>query len=302
MGKPMASRLVNAGYEVFVNNRSRSATDELVAQGAIAGESPAEIARRCDFVITMLPDGADVESVLLGDDGVMNSVEPGSLLVDMSTIAPATARHIASAGRDANVGVLDAPVSGGERGAIDGTLSIMCGGEPQDVERARAVLSVLGNRIVHVGGPGAGQTVKACNQIMVGASLQAMGEALVLGTKAGVDPEALIEALLGGAARCWALEARAPRVLERDFSPGFRCRLHHKDLGIALATGAELGVALPITASVREFLGAMGSIGRGDYDHSGLVTLVEDMSDFRVGSEQSSESALADSLEARDGL
>jgi 2-hydroxy-3-oxopropionate reductase len=219
---------------------------------------------------------------VLGEAGVLAAARPGTLVIDMSTIAAATAERIAQEAARRRMPALDAPGSGGEKGAIEGTLSVMCGGEVEALERARPIFAHLAGRVVHVGGPGAGQVVKACNQIVVGVTLEAMAEALVLGAKAGVDPEAVVEALLGGAARCWALEVRAPSVLRRDFAPGFRSRLHHKDLGLALQTGASLGVALPITASVRELFGAMKAVGRGDYDHSGLITLIEDLSDFQV--------------------
>lgn len=282
MGKPMARRLVAAGYDVVVFNRSSPSLTELVAAGASAADSVRDLAARCDVVITMLPDTPDVEAVVLGGDGVLEAVRPGALLIDMSTIAPATAVRIAARAKAMGVEALDAPVSGGEQGAINGTLSIMCGGGEAGVERARPVFSHLGSRVVHVGGPGAGQVVKACNQVVVGITLQAMAEALVLGAKAGVEPQAIVNALLGGAARCWALEVRGPSVLRRDFKPGFRSRLHHKDLGLALSTGAEFEVALPLTSLVHECFGALKASGRGDLDHSALITLVEDLACFQV--------------------
>jgi 2-hydroxy-3-oxopropionate reductase len=287
MGKPMARRLVEAGFEVVVHNRSRGPVEELHAQGAHAASSTAEAAATADVVITMLPDTPDVEAVVLADDGVLANLRPGGLLIDMSTIAAATAERIALEATARSIEALDAPVSGGEKGAIEGTLSIMCGGDAKAVDRARPIFARLGGRVVHVGGPGAGQIVKACNQIVVGITLQAMAEALVLGAKAGVDPEAIVDALLGGAARCWALEVRAPTVLRRDFAPGFRSRLHHKDLTLALQAGANLGVTLPVTAAVREFFGALKATGRGDLDHSALVTLVEDLAGFTIASERS---------------
>ncbi len=293
MGKPMARRLVEAGYEVVVHSRSRGPVDELSALGARPAGSTEEAAAQADIVVTMLPDTPDVESAVLGEQGVLASARPGTLVIDMSTIAAATAERIAAEAATRGMEALDAPVSGGEKGATEGTLSIMCGGEAAAVERARPVFAHLGSRVVHVGGPGAGQIVKACNQIVVGITLEAMAEALVLGAKAGVDPQAIVDALVGGAARCWALEVRAPSVLRRDFTPGFRCRLHHKDLSLALEAGARLGVALPVTASVRELFGAMKATGRGDFDHSGVITLIEDLADFRVNGD-SAERATGD--------
>lgn len=282
MGKPMARRLVEAGYEVVVHSRSTPPVDELVALGARAAGSTKEAVLRADIVITMLPDTHDVESVVLGEDGVLSSARPRTLVIDMSTIAAATAQRIAAEASLRGMSALDAPVSGGEQGAIEGTLAIMCGGDPRTVERARSLFSHLGSRMVHVGGPGAGQIVKACNQVVVAITLQAMSEALVLGAKAGVAPESLVEALLGGAARCWALEVRAPSVLERNFAPGFRVSLHHKDLGLAIAEGGRLGVALPVTSLVHQFFGALKATGRADRDHSSLILLVEELSGFRV--------------------
>jgi 2-hydroxy-3-oxopropionate reductase len=283
MGKPMAARLVAAGYKVLVYNRSRPAVDELESQGAIPAGSLTDVAEQSGVVITMLPDTPDVEQVVLGSNGVLDAAASGSLIIDMSTVAPELAKRIDERAQARGILYLDAPVSGGERGAIDGNLSIMCGGTADAVARARPIFAHMGTRVVHVGQAGAGQVVKACNQIVVGITLQAMAEALVLGARAGVDPPAIVEALLGGAARCWALEVKAPNVLRRNFEPGFRSRLHYKDLGIALGTGAELGVVLPLTASVRELYRALISTGRGDYDHSALITLIEDLSAFQLG-------------------
>jgi 2-hydroxy-3-oxopropionate reductase len=282
MGKPMASRLVAAGYSVIVHSRSPGPVRELESLGATPVQSPARVAALSDIVITMLPDSPDVEKVVLGPGGVLEGIRPGSVVIDMSTVAPSLAARLGDEGRAREVDFIDAPVSGGEKGAIDGTLSIMCGGSAEAVERARPIFAHLAGRVVHVGAPGAGQVVKACNQIVVALTLQAMGEALVLGAKAGIDPGAIVEALLGGAARCWALEVKGPEVLRRNFEPGFRCRLHHKDLGIALDAAGEIGVALPLTAAVRESFRAMVAVGRGDYDHSGVMTLIEDLANYQV--------------------
>jgi 2-hydroxy-3-oxopropionate reductase len=282
MGEPMAGRLVGAGYNVLVHNRSRPAVDRLAMMGAYPAQTVAEVASQTDVVITMLPDTADVEAVVLADEGVLASARRGTLVIDMSTIAPSTSQQIAAEASRLGSSALDAPVSGGQRGAIEGTLSIMCGGEQDVLDRARPILAHLGSRIVHVGGPGAGQVVKACNQIVVALTLEAMGEALVLGAKAGVEPASIVEALVGGAARCWALEVKAENVLRRDFAPGFRCALHHKDLTLALEAGSTLGVTLPVTALVRELFGVMKTTDRGDLDHSAIVNVIEDLSAFTV--------------------
>jgi 2-hydroxy-3-oxopropionate reductase len=287
MGKPMASRLVAVGYKVLVHNRSRAAVNELESLGAVPASSLPDLAAGSDVLITMLPDTPDVEEVVLGPEGLFTAASSGSLFIDMSTVAPELARRIAESAKARGIQSLDAPVSGGEAGAIEGTLSVMCGGAADAVERARPIFSHLAMRVVHVGNAGAGQVVKACNQIVVGISLQAMAEALVLGTKAGIDASAIVEALLGGAARCWALEVKAPQVLVRDFQPGFRARLHHKDLGIALDSATQLSVVLPVTASVRELYRALIATGRGDLDHSALLLLLEDLCGLR-GARQSS--------------
>jgi 2-hydroxy-3-oxopropionate reductase len=284
MGKPMARRLVEAGRDVVVHNRSAPAVEELRAAGARSAASPREVAAACDVIVTMLPDSPDVERVVLGDDGVLAGARAGALIVDMSTVSAALARRIHEAAAARGVASIDAPVSGGEQGAINGTLSIMCGGDAAAIERARPLLELLGAAIVHVGPAGSGQIVKACNQIVVGGTLQAVGEALVLGAKAGVAPQAIIDALRGGAARCWALEVRGPNMVRGDFDPGFRSALHQKDLDLALGEARAVGVALPLTAMVNQLFCSMKATGRGDFDHSGLITLLEDLSAFRVSS------------------
>jgi 2-hydroxy-3-oxopropionate reductase len=283
MGKPMARNLMEAGYELVVYNRSRGKVDELAQEGAEAAGSPREVAEQSDVVITMLPDSPEVREIVAGEDGVFEGIKESSLLIDMSTISPVATEALAAAAGDKGVGMLDAPVSGGETGAIDGALSIMVGGSEEDFERARPIFDVLGQTVVRVGEAGAGQVVKACNQIIVALVIEAVSEALVLGSKAGVDPEKIIEVLSGGLAGSKVMEAKKSFFLEHDFEPGFRVELHHKDLGIALAAGREYGVALPVTAIVSQMLEALKAKGSGDRDHSAILTLIEDLAQHRIG-------------------
>jgi 2-hydroxy-3-oxopropionate reductase len=283
MGKPMARNLMKAGYELVVYNRSREKADELAKEGAEAARNPREVAATCATVITMLPNSPEVKDVVAGQDGVFEGIEEGSLLVDMSTISPVATEELAAEAGEKGVGMLDAPVSGGESGAIEGTLSIMVGGSEEDFERARPIFDVLGDTVVRVGEAGAGQVVKACNQIVVALTIEAVSEALVLGSKAGVDPAKVIEVLSGGLAGSKVMEAKKSFFLEHDFDPGFRVELHHKDLGIALAAGREYGVALPVTAIVDQMLEALLAKGSGDRDHSAILTLIEDLAQHRIG-------------------
>jgi 2-hydroxy-3-oxopropionate reductase len=284
MGAPMARNLLQAGHSLVVHSRSRGPVDELAEAGAEPASSPREVAERAGVVITMLPDSAAVEDVVVGSDGVLAGASSGDLLIDMSTIHPTVSVAIAEAARERGVAVLDAPVSGGDVGARDGALSIMVGGEPADLERARPLLDVLGKTIVHVGEHGAGQVVKACNQVVVGITIAAVSEALVLGSKAGVDPERILDVLGGGLAANRVMEMRRHNFLEHDFTPGFRIDLHHKDLGIALESGGEYGVPLPVTALVQQGFRALRAKGHGGDDHSGLLALVEELADHRIGS------------------
>ena len=282
MGEPMARNLLRAGFKLTVQNRPSAKAAELVAEGANTAASPAQVASQTDLVITMLPGPAEVRAVVAGADGVLTTAKPGTLVVNMSTSSPALARELAERARSGGARMLDAPVSGGPEGAELGTLSIMVGGEQVDVERARPVLDVLGATVVHVGDYGAGQVVKACNQIVVALIIQAISEALVLGAKAGVDPAAVLRVLSGGMAANRLLELRGAKLLERDFRPGGRVRYHHKDLGIALATARELGVALPGTALVDQLFAALDARGQGDQDHLALLTLMEDLAGHHV--------------------
>jgi 2-hydroxy-3-oxopropionate reductase len=284
MGRPMAKNLMEAGYELVVHNRSPEKAEELAEEGdATAAGSPREVAEACDIVITMLPDSPDVEAVVAGEDGVLEGIRDGALLVDMSTISPVVTEELSGKARERGASMLDAPVSGGDVGAIEGALSIMVGGSEEDFERARPLFDVMGKVATHVGPTGAGQVVKACNQIVVALNIEAVSEALVLGSKAGVAPEKVVEALSGGLAGSAVMEAKKEKFFSHDFEPGFRIELHHKDLGIALAAGREYGVALPVTALVDQMLEASKAKGRGDRDHSALLTLLEEAAQHEIG-------------------
>jgi 2-hydroxy-3-oxopropionate reductase len=284
MGRPMAKNLMDAGYELVVHNRSQEKAEELAEGGnATAAGSPREVAEACDVVITMLPDSPDVEAVVAGKGGVLEGIRDGALLVDMSTISPVVTEELSEKIREKGASMLDAPVSGGDVGAIEGALSIMVGGSEEDFERARPLFDVMGKVATHVGPIGAGQVVKACNQIVVALTIEAVSEALVLGSRGGVAPEKLVEALSGGLAGSAVMEAKKEKFFSHDFEPGFRIELHHKDLGIALAAGREYGVALPATAIVDQMLEALKAKGRGDRDHSALLTLLEEAAQHEIG-------------------
>lgn len=283
MGKPMARNLIKAGYSLTVHNRSRGAVDELVRDGAKDGRTPRAVAEESDIIITMLPDSPDVQQVVTGPSGVLEGLRKGAALVDMSTISPMVTQELAKAVRAKGAEMLDAPVSGGEKGAIDATLSIMVGGPEETFARVKPVFEAMGKNIVHIGASGAGQVTKACNQIVVALTIQAVSEALTLAAKAGVDTGKVRQALLGGFAQSRILDVHGQRMLERNFKPGFRVRLHQKDLNIGLSTGKNLGVPLPATAIVQEAFTALQGLGRGDQDHSSLVTLLEDLAKTQVG-------------------
>ena len=284
MGRPMAKNLMDAGYELVVHNRSPEKAEELAEEGdATAAESPREVAEACDVVITMLPDSPDVEAVVAGEGGVLEGIRDGALLVDMSTISPVVTEELSEKVREKGASMLDAPVSGGDVGAIEGALSIMVGGSEEDFERARPLFDVMGKVATHVGPIGAGQVVKACNQIVVALTIEAVSEALVLGSRGGVAPEKLVEALSGGLAGSAVMEAKKEKFFSHDFEPGFRIELHHKDLGIALAAGREYSVALPVTAIVDQMLEASKAKGRGDRDHSALLILLEEAAQHEIG-------------------
>jgi len=282
MGRPMARNLLRAGYAVVVHDTNRAAVDEIAAEGALAETTPRGVAAAVDVLITMLPDSPQVREVYLGPGGAFEALRPGWLAIDMSSIAPSTARELAERAATAGAEMLDAPVSGGDKGAIAGTLSIMVGGTEAAYERALPILSAMGRTIVHVGPAGAGQVVKVCNQVVVAVVIEAVAEALVLGAKAGVDPGRIADVLQGGLAATKVLEMRRENMLTGRFDPGFRIRLHLKDLKNALELARETDVALPAAAQVEQLMRAMVAAGRADYDHSGLVTLVEDLAGFRL--------------------
>ena len=283
MGKPMARNLIKAGYSLIVHNRSRAAVDELVKEGAKSADSSQAVAAQADVVITMLPDSPDVELVVAGDQGVFQDAKPGTLLIDMSTISPVVARRLTAEAERRKLEMLDAPVSGGEAGAISATLSIMIGGKSSAVERAMPIFQALGKNVVHIGEAGAGQVAKAANQVVVGLTIAAVSEALVLAAKAGVDAAKVRQVLLGGFAQSRVLDAHGQKMLERNFKPGFRIRLHEKDLSIALATGKEYGVPLLLTAVVDQMMNTMKATGKGELDHAGLVTLIEEWAQVAIG-------------------
>jgi len=282
MGKPMAQNLIGAGYDLVVYNRTREKAEEL--EGATVAESPKEVAENSDIVITMLPDSPQVEEVLAGEDGVLEGVKDGALIVDMSTISPVVTEELSEKAKEKGASMLDAPVSGGDVGAIEGTLAIMVGGNEEDFERALPLFEVMGGAVTHVGPSGAGQVVKAANQIVVALTIEAVSEALVLGSKGGVAPEKILDVLGGGLAGNKVMEAKREKLLEHSFDPGFRIELHHKDLGIALAAGREYGVTLPVTAVVDQMLQDLEVRGRGDQDHSAILTLIEESSAHEIGS------------------
>ena len=275
----MASNLMGAGYDLVLHNRTKEKAEKLAAEvGGEVAQNPREVAEKCDVVITMVPGPTEVEAVVSGGDGLLEGVRKGSLVIDMSTSSPTLARKLARTAREREASMLDAPVSGGDVSAIEGTLSIMVGGEVKDFERARPLFEAMGNTITHVGPDGTGQVVKAANQIVVALVMEAVSEALVLGSKAGVDSEKLLDILSGGLAGNRVMEVKRVKYLSRHFEPGGQVKYHHKDLGIALAAGREYGVALPATAVVDQMFGTLVARGRSDWDHSALVTLVEDWS------------------------
>src|SRR5215213_7701583 len=282
MGKPMAENLIEAGHDLVVYNRTREKAEDL--DGATAAESPKVVAENSDIVITMLPDSPQIEEILAGAEGVLEGVKDGALIVDMSTISPVVTEELSEKAKEKGASMLDAPVSGGDVGAIEGTLAIMVGGNEEDFERALPLFEVMGGAVTHVGPSGAGQVVKAANQIVVALTIEAVSEALVLGSKGGVAPEKVLDVLGGGLAGNKVMEVKREKLLEHSFDPGFRIELHHKDLGIALAAGREYGVTLPVTAAVDQMLETLKMRGRGDQDHSAILTLIEESSAHEIGS------------------
>ena len=276
MGKPMAKNLIKAGHQLVVHSRTRSPVDEVAAAGAAAAGSPADVARQATIIITMLPDTADVELVLTGPGGVLPALRPGSLVIDMSSISPAATQRLAKLVAEKGASMLDAPVSGGEIGAINASLSIMVGGDEAAFNRARPVLEGMGNkeRIVYIGGSGAGQVCKICNQVAIGGALAGVSEAFALAKKAGVDAGRVRQALLGGFAASRVLEVHGERMLNSNYKPGFRTRLYQKDLRLANEASAANGVAMPGTALVAQLVNALVASGGGDLDYAALGTVL----------------------------
>jgi 2-hydroxy-3-oxopropionate reductase len=275
MGAPMARNLLRAGHAVTVMSRTRARVEGLVAEGATPADSPAAVARAVDAVVTMLPDTPDVEAVIAGPGGVLEGAARGLLAIDMSTIAPAAARTLAARAAEAGVALLDAPVSGGEQGAVAGTLSIMVGGERAAFERATPVFAALGRQMTYMGGPGQGQMTKLVNQVVGATTLAAVAEGVLLAARAGLDPAAMVRAVGAGAASSWMLAEQAPRMQRRDFAPGFMVRLQQKDLRLALAAAAELRVPLPTTALVHQLFTGVEAHGGGALGTQALLTALE---------------------------
>ncbi len=277
MGKPMAKNLLRAGYEVTVFDINQDAVKEVMAEGAAMARTSKEVAQHSEVVITMLPNSPHVKAAVLGENGVLEGAKPGLILIDMSSIAPLASQEIAAAVAKKGVEMLDAPVSGGEPKAIDGTLSIMVGGKQELFDKCFELLGKMGKSIVRCGEIGAGNTTKLANQIVVALNIAAVSEAFVLATKAGVDPELVFNAIRGGLAGSTVMEAKGPMILNGNFKPGFKIDLHIKDLANAIETGHDVGVPLPLTASVMEILQALKVDGKGQNDHSGIVQFYENL-------------------------
>jgi 2-hydroxy-3-oxopropionate reductase len=282
MGKPMAKNLLKAGYQLVVYDINAEAVKEVVAAGATAGSSPQDVASQTEIIITMLPNSPHVKSVVLGENGVLQGATAGSIIIDMSSIAPLVSKEISAKAAERKVEMLDAPVSGGEPKAIDGTLSIMVGGKKEIFDRCLPLLSKMGTSVVLCGAIGAGNTTKLANQIIVALNIAAVSEAMVLGTKAGVDPELIFNAIRGGLAGSTVMEAKTPMILKGNFKPGFKIDLHIKDLANAIETGHGVGVPLPLTSQVMEILQALKIDGKGQNDHSGIVQFYEKLAKVEV--------------------
>lgn len=284
MGKPMAKNLLKAEFSIVAYDLNKNAVDDVVKAGALAASSSKEAAGKADVIITMLPDSPDVKEVILGKNGVMEGIKPGAIVIDMSSINPLVSQEIEKELRKKNVEMLDAPVSGGETGAIQGTLAIMVGGEEKVFKDCVDIFNAVGKNIVRVGGIGAGGFVKLVNQIIVAVNIAAVGEAFTLGAKAGLDPQVIHQAIRGGLAGSSVLETKAPMMFGRNFKPGFKIRLHHKDLQNALSTAKDLGVPLPLSSFIQQVFLSLMTEGRGEEDHSALATFFEKMAKVEIKS------------------
>ncbi len=282
MGKSIARNILKAGFPLIVHNRSRLAVDELVAEGAVAASTPAVVAAQVDVVFTNLPDTPDVEKVVFGERGIMEGAHHGLILVDNSTIKPASARLIAEKFSERDMFALDAPVSGGDIGARNGTLTIMVGGDASALEKVMPVLLAMGKTVTHVGDAGAGQVAKAANQIMVAAQMVAMGELLVFARKAGVDPRKVVDAIKGGAAQCWTLDVKPPRLFDGNRNPGFKAHMQLKDLKIILETAKEYDIPVSSTKLNTELFQQMIDLGMGDLDNSAVVGVIEKLAGVEI--------------------
>jgi 2-hydroxy-3-oxopropionate reductase len=282
MGKSIARNILKAGYPVVVHNRSRAAVDELVAEGAIAASSPAVVAAQVDIIFTNLPDSPDVEKVVLGERGIIEGAHDGLIVIDNSTIKPATARLIAEKLAMKGIYSLDAPVSGGDIGARNATLTIMVGGDASALEKVMPVLQVMGKTITHVGDAGAGQVAKAANQIMVAAQMVAMGELLVFAKKAGVDPRKVVDAIKAGAAQCWALDIKTPRLFDGNREPGFKSYMQLKDMNIVLETAKEYNVPISATEENTKLYQQMIEMGMGELDNSAVLGVIEKLAGIGI--------------------
>jgi 2-hydroxy-3-oxopropionate reductase len=282
MGRPMSINLMKAGHPVVAHDIVPALLEKVLAAGAQRGASSKDVASRSDIVITMLPDGPEVEQAVLGADGVLDGARKGTILVDMSSISPLVSQKVGAACSAKGVDFLDAPVSGGEPKAIDGTLAIMVGGDAAVFQKVEAILKTMGSSVTLTGPVGAGNVTKLANQIMVACNIAAMGEALVLATRAGLDPEVVFNAVKGGLAGSTVLNAKAPMVINRNFNPGFRIRLHQKDLRNALLAAESMKVPLPLTSLVQQQLMGLMNSGKGDADHSAIVNFVEQLAGIEV--------------------
>jgi 2-hydroxy-3-oxopropionate reductase len=282
----MATHLLNAGHKLVVYDVVTEAAEEVVKSGAAMGESCKDVASRCDIVISMVPDSPDVEMIALGQDGIIEAARPGLIYVDMSTISPQTAVNVAEALGQKGVRCLDAPVSGGEMGAKNAALSIMVGGPEDLFTEMMPIFEAMGKTITLCGDNGAGQTVKACNQIQVALNFVGMAEAFVLGAKAGVDPAIILKVLSGGYAQTRVMDVRGPKLVKGEFEPGFKSKFHYKDLNIVMDTARDLRVAVPATAVAHELFTALMAAGRGDLDHSAVITIIEDLAGIEARTSQ----------------
>ena len=282
MGKPMVRNLLKAGYDVHVYSIIDSDIDEMAKEGAKGQRSCLDVAKTADVTITMVPNTPQVEEVLFGKTGIAGALREGKVVIDMSTISSLATRKFAENIKALGANMLDAPVSGGDKGAKGGTLSIMVGGDTQIFEQCKPILDVLGSRVTHVGEHGAGQVVKSCNQVLAAATMTALGESLVMGAKAGVNPAKIVEVLSAGYARCGALDIRGSLLLERNFEPGFMTRLQYKDLNLAMELATGIDAPMPVASLVRELYKTCIAQGLGNEDHSNIIKVFEQLADFEV--------------------